>query len=170
MIRADGQAEVSVGGRESIRVVAIQRLGACNPGEAAICLDRPEMAAQAERVGYEEEENVCPSQPVLVYPDEFGARSAGKRWECQYERHARSAGPENVCALWGLADSCFHVEIWGRCLWAESIHASRISHVREKYIFLVWPVEVSVPDDHQLVRALDLSLQEKVSVDGRLRS
>lgn len=166
MFLADGEAEVSVGGKESIRVVVISGLGACKRGEVAICLESLEMAGQAVRVGCEEEENVCQSQQVPVCPGEFEAKSAVKKWESQYERHAPSAERENVCALSELVDSCFHGEIWGRCLWAESIHASQTSRVPEKYTFPVWQTEVSVPDDHQLVRVLDLFWQEKVSVDG----
>lgn len=116
MIRADEEAEVSVGDREAIRVVAILRLEACKRGEVAICLDILEMAGQAQRVGCGEEENVCQSQRVRLCPDEFEAKSAAKKSEYQYERHAQSAGPENVCALWELVDNYFRVEIWDRCL------------------------------------------------------
>lgn len=133
-IRADGEAEVSVGGRGWIRVAVILRLESCNRGEEAICLDSLAMAGQAERVDCEEEENVCQSQrqQVPFCPDGSEAKSAAKKRESRYERHARSAEPANECALWELVDSCFHEEIWGRCLWAESIHVCRISHVPEK--------------------------------------
>lgn len=166
VIHADEEAEVSVGGKESIRVVVISELGACKRDEVAIYLESLEMAGRV-RVGCEEEENVCQSQQVPVGPGEFEAKSAVKKWESQYERHARSAEPEeNASALSALVDSCFHGEIWGRCLWAESIHVVQTSRVPEKYTFPVSQTEVSVPDDHQLAKALDLFWQEKVSVDG----